>query len=609
MKQTTNILNSYILEVGNTHVPEERKKSGVYTFENLSVSTNFETTSSWLNVENSDYALWLDGHFYLKNSSTMNLRFNLTKLLMEMTENSYNYARTLISGGVFILLVLDKRHKRLIVSGDTGGLSPLFYRQGHGNISLSSHQFNLSDAENMSDTAVLEYLKFGYLPFSHSFYDDIKRLLPGQTLNISLDTMRLNLSAPQLPQYRPEEERVTNTEEAAEALRQAFKSYFTRFSRSNYLIGLSGVYDPELLVEWLGNYNPHLISLDRPSLEEVGLDSESIRSCDIFNKFGRDLSSRFRVVGNLENVHMLSLIERIRSLQPDYYLDGYMDQGILSCTNHMDIEESQDELRSYPWLESDFRKPIQASHLYEEFLYKSRDSVDDRQLEGLISDDLRDNVTSNIRKIVMEHRQVCHTHDDLAESLNQFTRGRSLLAAAPVSLGAFTVAASPFSDDSIREICLGLDRVLRTREHWQNYYRKKFRKNGTSRGSEIYRQTGPKWKRVYHSIVKKTIFPDLDRHDMRGDLRQVRKSLREVLHEAKKDQFVEKLLQGTDSRIPSFVPRGIDLLHRGDALDDRLLLRYLSLSYYISGDISSLSLVAPPPLDLALVYFFCKTSR
>ena len=122
------------------------------------------------------------GHRYKTNSDTE----TIVHLYEEYGRDCVNYLR-----GMFAFAIWDREKGSLFVARDRLGIKPLYYRLTPESFLFGSEikvvlayggarpEFHLS--------ALPEYLAFGYLSGEETFYDGIRKLLPGHRLEVNED--------------------------------------------------------------------------------------------------------------------------------------------------------------------------------------------------------------------------------------------------------------------------------------------------------------------------------------------------------------------------------------------------------------------------------------
>src|ERR1017187_1655892 len=120
------------------------------------------------------------GHRYKTNSDTE----TIVHLYEEYGRDCVNHLR-----GMFAFAIWDREKRSLFVARDRLGIKPLYYR-------LTSEFFLFGSESKVilahggvrpefHSSALPEYLAFGYLSGEETFYDGIRKLLPGHRLELS----------------------------------------------------------------------------------------------------------------------------------------------------------------------------------------------------------------------------------------------------------------------------------------------------------------------------------------------------------------------------------------------------------------------------------------
>jgi hypothetical protein len=184
-------------------------------------------------VEGPHFSLFVQGHLYCFGCDSLDLDQNLS-ILLERLERGDDLT--------------------LAVTVDWQGFWPLYYRADRGAVHFSNDQFSLGAIAALSEAALHEYLKYGYLPFSESLFDSVHRIGPGETITVGLSehTETCSRDVGRVP-LRPLSERYRSTEEASTELVAAFDSYFARFDGRRWAVGLSGGYDSRLIAAYLAD--------------------------------------------------------------------------------------------------------------------------------------------------------------------------------------------------------------------------------------------------------------------------------------------------------------------------------------------------------------------
>jgi asparagine synthase (glutamine-hydrolysing) len=119
------------------------------------------------------------GHRYRTHSDTE----TIVHLYEEYGRDCVQHLR-----GMFAFAIWDSKQKRLFVARDRLGIKPLYYCATRGRLLFGSEIKVLLAHPSMRprfDRAALpEFLAFGYLSGQETFYEDIRKLMPGHTLEV-----------------------------------------------------------------------------------------------------------------------------------------------------------------------------------------------------------------------------------------------------------------------------------------------------------------------------------------------------------------------------------------------------------------------------------------
>jgi asparagine synthase (glutamine-hydrolysing) len=89
---------------------------------------------------------------------------------------------------MFALVYIDLKSREIIITRDKHGIIPLFIYQADNEIIISSSISGIEESKrvnlSLNETAVEEYLAFRHVLGSKSFYNEIRSIVPGETLII-----------------------------------------------------------------------------------------------------------------------------------------------------------------------------------------------------------------------------------------------------------------------------------------------------------------------------------------------------------------------------------------------------------------------------------------
>lgn len=574
----------------------------------LAINWSFERAEvCWQRLSTPTYELFLEGHLYLQDSNTLDGQTNLRGiseiLSNERPEDLVNH----IAGGLFVLIVYDRISRELIVLEDDYGAMPVFVWNSYECIYISSNVMSIhrQSQHGLSETslcpiATIEFLKYGYLPFSDSIFRDIDRLKPGQVLTVSCESATVGVTAISPHPYLPSELRYQSLNDAGEALHKAINSYFSRFSQADYLIGLSGGYDSRLLANYVSQFSPSCLNFGYDGSAETVLASQVADSLNLkFHSesfptnlpavYGPDVASRQRIMATLEYAHIAHLQQRVNQSNADYYMDGFAGDAILGSGYFYKKAKTPKELLNYLFLTVDVNEPARDESFYLEMLYHDPEAVSDAGLSGMMTGGIRSELFKRIRSTVEIVRSSADMHLDIVESAKHYTRGRNLISAGPVSIGSYARCACLFVDSQVRNVCLNTDKRLRLGNGLYNYYWRtylpqlsRFRKAGSTLSPN-----DPGWlyrcREVAAAVGRSTIKPLQGRLGNAANVGETYFRKDSNMTSAENLQFISQQMSDVDRYLPMVIAEKMQRLYEKKQLGDSLLLRYVTLNSYLSG--------------------------
>ncbi len=97
--------------------------------------------------------------------------------------------------GFWAFMLFDKLENKLILGRDQIGIKPLYYYKSGDRICVSSMLRTISDTLGggleLDYLAMSEYVRYQYTFGDKTFFKDVKKVLPGHLVEISLDTMEI----------------------------------------------------------------------------------------------------------------------------------------------------------------------------------------------------------------------------------------------------------------------------------------------------------------------------------------------------------------------------------------------------------------------------------
>ena len=121
------------------------------------------------------------GHHYRTNSDTE----TIVHLYEEYGRDCVRHLR-----GMFAFAIWDTKKQHLFIARDRLGIKPLYYRLTPESLAFGSEIKVVLAAgvqPKFNRSVLAEYLAFGYVSGSESFYDGIVKLMPGHTMQVGVD--------------------------------------------------------------------------------------------------------------------------------------------------------------------------------------------------------------------------------------------------------------------------------------------------------------------------------------------------------------------------------------------------------------------------------------
>ncbi len=446
---------------------------------------------------------------------------------------------------------------------------PLFYFEDEDGYHFSGNQFAFRNVCKVLDAIAVEFLKYGYLPFTASLFENVERLLPGQILQLDLEKPRLRKSSPNVFEFKPLNHRIKDVDTVCEALNQALERYFARFSEGKYFIGMNDELASLLLTGLASRLNPTLIAPHHSSkrtkdhVEKIAkhlklqLETPNL-SYEVVWEFLQQLSRRFRVMTSFECLEPVLTLSHFNATGQDIFLDGFMGETVFG-----NIEPD----RTLKGLISIFKKSNQKESVntairevkfYQNWLYHQPQAISDHVLGKMLTPDIESWFLNSARSILEMSGLAGHVHEDFIESLHTYTEQRCFNANRPVALSAYTHCACPFIDYEIMQICYETDKSLQMNDilykhFWEAYF------PGLSKLNRI----------KLHDRL-------LSRRRMSRFNNDFKKRNRQLY-----DQLISEALSNPNEKIPSLISSTIDELNQNGKLNSRLLLRYAFLNCYL----------------------------
>jgi|GEM_PF-2163059 len=600
--------NSWMIRIDkNTDYPFNEQLPGQFVDGRMVLEWDFEVPDvCWEHCSAGQFELFLEGHLYLADSLTLDAKANLQGIAELLRHERPVDIGNYIAGGLFVLIIYDRLKRELTILHDEYGAMPVFCWDSYETIYISSNVFTIhKHAENsISETslcpiATVEFLKYGYLPFSDSIFHDVIRLRPSQNAVVDCESSRVNIGRIHLPSYLPPDMRYQSMDEAGFALHKAISEYFARFSSAEYFLGLSGGYDSRLLANAVKKFSPRCLNFGYPESTETqlaaeiagflnaGFTTESFPE-DLIAKHGATIADKQRIMFTLEYAHVSHLQQRVREAEADFFLDGFVGDVVLGSGYFYKKGGSPKDLFNYLFLTMNVNEPGRANPFYEDMLYNDPEAISDAELSGVMTGGIRAEIMKRIRRSLETVRDSAELHFDIIEAAKHYTRGRNLIAGGPVGIGNYARSACLFVDSRVRAVCMNTNKKLRIANGLYNHYWRKylpelsqFRKAGSS-GSP----SDPAWlyraKDVAAALGRRIVNPLSEK--LLGASPQVEQAYfsneRYLSNEANL-RYIEETVEAPDRHLPLVISEKLKERYDKNRLSPSLLLRYVTLNSYL----------------------------
>jgi asparagine synthase (glutamine-hydrolysing) len=238
--------------------------------------------------------------------------------------------------GMFSFAIWDIPKKRLMLARDQAGVKPLFYLQKNGTFYFASEvrAFKILFPDLLLDpTALYNYLCLQYVPQPHTIYQEVRALMPGESLVADASGVRIQ------SYWKPSDQRTRFSIRDADSISQKAEMQIRRnieralFSEQPIGVLLSGGVDSSLLTMIASQYYPQKLRT-----YSVAVDENSFNEASFSRRVARMAGSEHHEVLLDEEVFFKILEEAIGSFdQP--FSEGSFIPYFLIC------REAQKEVR------------------------------------------------------------------------------------------------------------------------------------------------------------------------------------------------------------------------------------------------------------------------
>lgn len=419
------------------------------------------------------------GHLYAREANTFNVHTTLSRLGKIYSQKGVEAVKMAIGGGMFALFIIDQAQQKIHAMCDLLACMPLFYSAKTDLISLGTSQFDFKFGNQLSRQACLEYLTYGYLPFSDSLFTEIKRIGPGQIISIDARaTVIERITDIQLPTYPPLNERVHDLGAATREINRVLERFFSRLDDNPLAVGLSGGYDSRLIAAFTQKHKPQLVTFNYPGSREVdtarrvaGLLGNATNVFEIPAEapslFNEDFCFGMQTLDSFESSHVFALLDALLENNPSYVIDGFLGNEVIG---------SHFFYKLVGGMESTMRV-LMLHDNYDEKIRQTRDYIDVCQsgygrainLSGITGESFSGLPgKSKLEQFVDQQANNCHTHADMLELLVYRMRSSRVIACGPITCLRKVNTLSPFYDNDVMTTCMSIDKRLRAGERLYN---------------------------------------------------------------------------------------------------------------------------------------------
>ena len=593
--------DSFVIEILKPGSLSENAEKPVLSFNNINVYFNSTALKpSLFSIENEKFMIFSDGSFYLHDSQSMSIGKNLELYLSRLDNHGIEETWEDIAGGLFNLFIIDKKKKILTIVSDFLGAYPVYYTNNNSTILISGNQFNLSRDKTIHEVSLIEFLKYGYLPFSDSFFNDIERKHPWEILTIDFVNYEIAKSNATGLKYVDQDKRLSNINELSEKFKELFVKYFSKFNNEMLLIGLSGGYDSRLITAFLKNNNIQILNfkdfgstetdIARNVVELLNLNLRfniQIIPADLIYKFGYDIKKYFRVVQSLEMVHVINLQKKPQEFNCKYYVDGFIGDTVIGASYFFEFKKSIFYIFKYLFGLLKVNGRLKEISYYISRFYNLKNCLDDSVLGSLVTPQFTGYIRDKLGELFKKNYFDAKTDEDMVESLNYTIRGRNLIAGGPAGVNMEAQCYCPFVDKDIFELSLKTEKKLIIGNRLYNIIWRicfpelsHIRKAGQS-GSPQDTDFIFRLKQVTSSVYKNIIIPFLNNVFKLGKIQEeVYFSVDNYVKDDNNQLFFNEL-EKYSFILPDSISTYIMNKKKQKTLNNTLYLRYISLISYM----------------------------
>lgn len=416
------------------------------------------------------YHLIAYGSLYLDISSSFDLKEN-TQLLLDLLETyGLKAGLTHLQGGMYSLYIWDQEEQTLTLSNDLLGLQPQYLVNDGRVLLFSNNVFNFANRP-LEESALVEFLKFGYLPVSHSLFEGVQRSPALHQGHWDAKTERLqwtptDFSYPDANTPAPQRDTLLHDWSTA------LSRYAARLKPHAISLGLSGGYDSRLLGALSQDMQVSALHFGHPRNGETRLAKQvadhlgfplEVHSFhgDALAELDSHLGSRLDLLTSLENAHIHQLAQAVAYQGQDVYLDGYLGGAILGDAYSKASGTPFQRLRQLIF-GADFSSTKSDVSTTAQWLYDhDKQALSDEALGSILDDVSREKMMAGLERLVAEQEPQCAFQSDVKERMGLLTRGRRLIANGPLAIQSKLPVLLPFMDNDILRLSINTPKAWR----------------------------------------------------------------------------------------------------------------------------------------------------
>ena len=590
---------SYLIQVNKNELESSRTAEASFSLDHISIFLSEEAdTSQHIFEYSKKWTVFLKGYFYLDICDSFDAHENIVLLLGLLSQHGPEEALSHIQGGFYNLYLWDRTSKDLYLHNDRLGLSPQFWLDDFNAFFFSDNQFNFRYTTELSDTALVEFLKFGYLPVSPSLFTDIQRAPAFSTGKFLTQEGSLTWT-PIASVYTSDKKQQTENKATLRAKwTTALARYFSRLPSENVGMGLSGGYDSRLLAAFASESISQAIHFGHPNNNETQIAKQIAQALDldisiqtfpsdVVAQYGPELAHSLQTLTSLENAHVMHLSQTVADQDNKLYLDGFLGGAVLADAYFKKPTSNPfTKLKTLLW-GGDFSSHKDTPDQYAEHLYQQdKQAIPDPELGSILTQEIRTELVLGLNQLVSRHWNNAPHKEDLIERLSMITRGRFLIANGPNAIAQHTQVLLPFMDNDILDLSMQTPKAWRF-EHgfynqlWLSIFPSlsTFRKAGTygrpTDSDLVYRS-----KSLIFKLTKKlkSLSPRSRRHAEESYF-----SLEDYLSDQATADDLKQALESTPDTLPMSIHLHIKRGVESGSIRPELILRYLTLYYTLEN--------------------------